>query len=224
MIQLLQRIWMRLYGQWALWFIRKERTYAYAGLRVTVPPGVFHPGLFFSTPIFIDFLEKNANLDGKRVLDVGTGSGMLALYAARKGAQATAVDINPLAVVTARQNAQSNQVSLEILESDLFKNLPKAPPFDFLLVNPPYFEAHPKNNAEQAFFAGENLEYFTRFFAQVKAHIHPRTKTWMILSNDCNMVKINEIATSNGFNSQVVARKEKWGKGLIVVEWQMAVG
>ena len=55
---LLKKIWLPLYGRWVLYYMQKPRSYRYAGLQVRIPPGVFHPGLFFSTPAFIDFLQN----------------------------------------------------------------------------------------------------------------------------------------------------------------------
>jgi release factor glutamine methyltransferase len=56
-----------------------------AGFTLVVYPTVFHPKLFLTSEFFARFLAT-ANLEGKRVADVGTGSGILALAAARAGA------------------------------------------------------------------------------------------------------------------------------------------
>jgi hypothetical protein len=70
-------------------FILKRRTTTVArvaGLRLTVPPTVFHPRYFLTSKFFAEFIS-DIDLVGKRVTDVGTGSGILALAAARAGAQ-----------------------------------------------------------------------------------------------------------------------------------------
>jgi release factor glutamine methyltransferase len=77
-----------------------------------------------------------------RVLDVGTGSGCLAVAVARhhKGAQVTATDISPGALAVASANAARNGVAerARFLRGDLFDPLSPGEPFDFILSNPPY--------------------------------------------------------------------------------------
>lgn len=203
------------YSVWALRYIRRERRYAHAGLRLTIPPGVFHPGVFFSTPIFISFLQ-NVDFHKKTVLDVGTGSGLLALFAAERGGLVTALDINPFAVETARRNAAANQLEVKILESDLFKKLPKQH-FNIVLINPPYFAANPRDVAAHAFFAGENLEYFEALFLQLPDFLAPETQAWMILSENCELEKIREMAAANRLKLEIVFEKKKWGERLQVI-------
>lgn len=203
--------------------LRRERSFHCSGLQVQVPPGVFHPGIFFSTPIFISFLQR-IDFQGKKVLDVGTGSGLLALFAAQKGARVTALDINPLAVQTAGENARRNGLELLLLESDLLDRL-SAQHFDVVLINPPYYPRKARDLAERAFFAGENLEYFEKLFAQLNAVIKPpdglsneRTRVWMILSQDCDYLKIQAIAARNGYSLQQVFERKKWGERFFIAQ------
>jgi len=182
-----------------------------------VPPSVFHPGVFFSTPAFVSFLQ-NVDFQEKNVLDVGTGSGLLALFAARRGGQVTALDINPLAVETARQNALANGLGLRTVESDLLDALPPQPLFDVVLINPPYYPRTPRTAAEYAFFAGEGLEYFEKLFAQLPSHLRPGARVWMVLSEDCDLSKIQVLAAQSGFSWAIVFQQKKWGERFFVVE------
>jgi release factor glutamine methyltransferase len=76
-----------------------------------------------------------------RIADVGTGSGILAICAARHlpGSHIVASDISDAALAVARQNAQSHGAlnAIQFVKSDLFSSVPMEQ-FDFILSNPPY--------------------------------------------------------------------------------------
>jgi release factor glutamine methyltransferase len=80
--------------------------------------------------------------DGLEIADIGTGSGILAVTAAKKLATArvTAVDISPGALKVAAANAAAHGVSerVEFVESDLFAKVDPKRKFDFIVSNPPY--------------------------------------------------------------------------------------
>jgi release factor glutamine methyltransferase len=77
---------------------------------------------------------------GSRVLDVCTGSGVLAVAAALTGAQATAVDVSRRAVLCAALNARLNGVRVRALRGDLFAPV-HGERFDAIVSNPPYLPA-----------------------------------------------------------------------------------
>ena len=216
MRRLYRFLWLPLYRRWALWFIRSERGFRYAGLQLAVPPGVFHPGVFFSTPVFLSFLQ-DVDFQEKTVLDVGTGSGILALFTAGRGGLVTAIDINPEAVETARKNAGANGLDVRVIQSDLFEQLPLQP-FDFVLINPPYYPLPATDTAGHAFFAGLHFEYFERLFDGLNRFVSGHSKTWMILSEDCDFGRITEIAGKNGIALATVFERKKWGERFFVVE------
>ncbi len=102
---------------------------------VIIEPGMaFGTGLHPSTRLALRLLE-GAVTPGIRVLDVGTGSGILAIAAARLGARAvTATDIDPQAIVAARDNIARNRLTAQVTlhEGSL---PPGEPPFDVVVVN-----------------------------------------------------------------------------------------
>ncbi len=77
-----------------------------------------------------------------RIVDVGTGSGAVAVALACHLPEAaiTAVDISPAAVAIARENVEAHGVEdrVRVLEGDLLAGLPEAETFDLILSNPPY--------------------------------------------------------------------------------------
>ena len=93
----------------------------------------FGTGSHESTRLLLEWLQE-IDLVGCRVVDIGTGSGILALAAARFGAQRpVAVDTDPLAVFVARENARTNEVRLHLVVGGA--DCLAAAGFDLALVN-----------------------------------------------------------------------------------------
>lgn len=107
-------------------------------MRLVRFPGVFDP----PSDTWMLARALQAELDGRprTVLDLCTGTGALALVAARAGARVTAVDIAPRAVWNARLNAALNRVSVEALRGDLLAPV-AGRTFDVIVTNPPYVPA-----------------------------------------------------------------------------------
>jgi HemK-related putative methylase len=83
--------------------------------------------------------EKVSRLDFDDALEIGAGTGYVAIHLARLGRRCRGVDINPLAVECARANAAANGVDIAFERSDLFQNV--AGTFDLIIFNPPYGSA-----------------------------------------------------------------------------------
>jgi release factor glutamine methyltransferase len=92
--------------------------------------------------LVLEALELLKSREQPRVLDIGTGSGCIAVAIAVNClvAQVTAVDQSPAAIELARRNARRHNVTdrVEVLESDLFGALPDGSQFDMIVSNPPY--------------------------------------------------------------------------------------
>jgi ribosomal protein L11 methyltransferase len=84
-------------------------------ITLALDPGMaFGTGLHPTTQQCLEALSQ-LRLDGVRMLDVGTGSGILAIAAAKRGArEVVAVDTDPLAVRAATENAKGNEVSVDV--------------------------------------------------------------------------------------------------------------
>ncbi|MBM17732.1 MAG: protein-(glutamine-N5) methyltransferase, release factor-specific [Epsilonproteobacteria bacterium] len=90
---------------------------------------------------------KPLNKSIQSILDIGTGSGCIALAFAKNfpNAHITAADINPLALQLARYNAQHNNISnISFVESDTFNNISSKKCFDIIVSNPPYINPEDK--------------------------------------------------------------------------------
>lgn len=187
------------------WYLRKERSYRYNDISVRILPGVFHPGFFVSSRFLLSFLAKQ-DLKGSTFLDVGSGSGILSVMAARKGANVTAIDLSPEAINNSRLNANRNSVSINVIQSDLFDNL-KNQKFDWIVINPPFYARRPENDADRAWYCGENFEYFTKLFSSLNSVIHSKTCAIMVLTKGAKVEQIVSIGASFGFELKVIQEK-----------------
>jgi release factor glutamine methyltransferase len=92
--------------------------------------------------LVVECLRLAKGLEKPHVLDLGTGSGNIAVAVAHqhKGAQVTAVDVSPEALAVAAQNAARHGVAgrIRFLAGDLFAPLAAGEAFDIVLSNPPY--------------------------------------------------------------------------------------
>jgi len=166
------------------------------GFKLKVFKGVFHPQFFFSSKYFYEFLN-NKTLAGKAFLEIGCGSGILSLLALRKGAQVTAVDVDPKAVENTSLNFQRNfagrQTGFRVLQSDVFSALGQEV-FDMIVINPPYYFRKVDVDAQLAWYCGENGEYFEKLFSALRSHTHASTQVYMILAENAEIQRIKEMA------------------------------
>lgn len=186
-------------------YLSATRTYRYRNIVLEVPPEVFHPGFFFSTKLLLRYL-CTLPLRGQRVLELGAGSGLIAVALAQLGAVVTATDINDTALAQLEVNAAANDVALDIRRSDLFDNLP-GERFPLIAINPPYYKGQARNQRELAWYCGPNGEYFTRLFRQLGAHVYPDSQVLLVLSDGCDLAGIRAEARANGFVLRCVLRR-----------------
>jgi release factor glutamine methyltransferase len=95
------------------------------------------------TEVLVDrCLALLAGVDAPRVVDVGTGTGAIALALKQElaGAQVTATDVSPEALELARGNAEANALEVDFRETSLLDGLEG--PFDLVVSNPPYVHDH----------------------------------------------------------------------------------
>lgn len=192
------------------WYYSKPRKYHYGSSFVWVHPEVFPPRLTFSTKILLDFLQTKT-LKDKTFLELGCGSGIISVFAARQGAHVTATDINKTALGYLARSAAENHVRMDILRSDLFEDLP-GKSFDCIVINPPYYPQNAKTIKDMAWFCGEHFEYFAGLFAQLPDFMTTHNEVLMILSQDCQIDTIQSMAAANGIGFKLMQQTTVYGE------------
>jgi release factor glutamine methyltransferase len=185
-----------------------------AGRPVLVLPQVMNPKLFRTGAFLAQTLDARLIPPGTIVLDMGTGSGVLAVTAATWARQVIAVDVNPAAVRCARINVLLNQVEdrVEVRQGDLFAPVP-GERFDVVLFNPPFFRGRPGRGFDTAWRSHDTVE---RFAHQLHDHLVPGGQALVILSSDGETAAFLRAFTANGFDVSVVARRDLINELLII--------
>ena len=191
--------------------LRKNIPFAYLageqefwGLSLSVSPHVLVPRP--ETELLVEsalaLLQSDAN-----ILDLGTGSGAVALAIAseRIDAKVTATDISPEALRVAKQNAEKLEVEVTFEESRWFENL--AGRWQIVVSNPPYIDptdSHLKQlraEPQHALIAGENgLADLRQIIKEAPAYLH--NKGWLLLEHGFDQAdQVRLLLEQRGFQS-----------------------
>lgn len=109
------------------------------GMDLMVTPDVLIPRV--ETQELVDFIVKKYDgVSDLKILDVGTGSGCIAIALARNlpFAQVTGIDISEKALAVAKENGKKLKANVNWVKADVFNFSPDADSFDIIVSNPPY--------------------------------------------------------------------------------------
>ncbi|MFK7933164.1 MAG: methyltransferase [Saprospiraceae bacterium] len=204
------------------WYYRKARNITKRGIKLKLLPTVFHPTFYLSTDILLDYV-LTLEVAEKSILELGCGNGFISLYLAKfKQANVSASDINPTAIEGIQFNAQQNQVAIQTFTSNLFDDIPAGLVFDFILVNPPFYAEKVTQVDEYAFFAGAELEYFEKCFAQMLLQVKSGSIPLMILSENVPLKRIKTIAQQRNLELLTVHQQQSNNEFFFIYQVQPA--
>jgi methylase of polypeptide subunit release factors len=214
---------------WRIWLAWRFRTFqrhrhrrlaleTVAGVHLVVLPDVFNPALFFSSRALADVIDKNMVRSGMKVLDMGTGSGVAAILAARCGADVVAVDVSPEAVRCARINVLLNRLErhVDIRQGDLFDCV-AGERFDLVFFNPPYYQGNPQEPWEYAWRSDDALGKFAR---GLPGALSPGGRAVLVLSTET--AGIDTALSGSALESRLIRQRDIISERLTVVEWRPA--
>lgn len=151
-----------------------------------VYPGVVVPSIQSA------FLLENTSVNaGEEVLDIGTGSGVQAIFAAEKAKRVVATDLSEWAVENARFNVQGHNVGniVTVRQGDLFGAVVPGDKFDVIINNIDY----PYNAETQGLW-----EVHERFFREVSSYLKPQGRIFYQSGLIENIPHIQKLVQANG--------------------------
>lgn len=158
---------------------------------------------------------------GDSLLEVGSGTGLVAIHAAKAGAKVTACDINPEAVECTRRNATKNSVRLKIVLSDLFEAIPGY--FDVIAFNPPYLPGDNRSTSwiERSWAGGgKGSEVSIRFLQEAWRHLGPGGRIYMILSSLTGLTSVLKTAKER-YDSELLEEQRMFFESLFAYRFTL---
>ncbi len=184
----------------------KYRLERVLNIPILVLPTVANPKLLRTGAFFAATLDSTPLTSDADVLDLGTGSGVCALVAARTARRVIAVDINPAAVRCAKINLSINRLEhrIEVRQGDLFSPV-AGQRFDLVLFNPPFIVGTPSDDRDSAWRSYDAAE---RFAIGLASHLNPGGVALLLLSSFGDAGPLFESKLrSQQFDLQVFARR-----------------
>ena len=183
-------------------------------ISLEVPESVYYPR---EDSLLLAKHLKNEQLQGKRCLDMGCGSGFFAVLMAKKGAAVTAADTNPEAVEITKKNAEANNVKVHTVKSDGFSSIDDK--YDFISFNPPYLPSEDTHQHKDQWSGGKTgREMIEKFVKQLSQHLNRDGKVLMVFSSLTGEQAVKDLAEQNGFSFSVIDREKISWEELILAE------
>jgi HemK-related putative methylase len=209
---------------WHLWRLLASRedtelhVRAVSGTRIVVLPGVFDGATLRTGAFLAQALDAHTCPPGARALDLGTGSGLGAIFAARYAAQVIATDINPEAARCAQLNALAHHLEqrIETRVGDLFEPV-RGERFEVILFNPPYFRGRPHDLSDHAW---RSTDVFDRFLRELPAHLSPGGCAFIVLSSDGDIAAA--LSSANHLTARAIRERDLINEKLTVYEIRVA--
>jgi len=139
-----------------------------------------------------------------RFLDLGCGSGIQGIAAAKKGCSVTCADIDPEAVSEAKKAFSKRKLKADFVVGDLFENVEGA--FDCIAFNPPYL---PGCKGHVDLDGGvDGLEVTRRFLEDVEKHLIEGGIILLVATSLCGQdAKLKELLAGKGFEASVAGEQ-----------------
>jgi methylase of polypeptide subunit release factors len=146
------------------------KKYSFNDISLTLKPYAFPPESDFSRSTYC--IQQSIHYCGERVLDVGTGAGILAMLASKRAKDVHAVDISLDGVHLCKNNCRKNKIqNVRIYQSNMFENVTGT--FDTIIANLPIVENDlPDNNSFWYTLFDPSFRFHEVLFSQASLHLN----------------------------------------------------
>jgi HemK-related putative methylase len=180
-----------------------------SGLRLNSASHVWNPKKGKSTKMFVGLLKNYSINKTEKVLDLGTGCGILALLAWKKGVRSIlATDISTESFINAKENFKLNNAVIKTKQSSLFSNI--AGKFDLILFNAP--ATHPKRvNSKIGKWSlwSDDERLLKRFVEQLSKYLNKNGRALVMCSRFRDFDPLPEAYLNNSnFSYKYVAKRK----------------
>lgn len=200
--------WLYLKRPFLLPRVRKPALERIDGVTLLSLPDVLNPVVFRSGELLARTVAESplAEPSTGRALDMGTGTGVGAVFLARRGWRVLAVDLNPEAVRCARINVLLNRLEdrIEVRQGDLFGPV-EGERFDLILFNPPFFRGEPKGLFDLAWRSPDVME---RFAAGLPEALSDEGRALILLSTDGDPDGMLKALAAHGLRVEPAVRRD----------------
>lgn len=162
------------------------------------------------------FLTESLDIRiGEKVLEIGTGSGIVSIQCALNGADVVCGDINPRAVALARRNAAANGVDIDVRETDVYSNIKGR--FDTIVFNLPYLPVEDEGELAKAWSGGpDGLGPLPRLLEGAPEHLLPDGRVVVVVSSLMDRAGLDK--TLEGYEVKVLGELPLFFERLQVLE------
>jgi len=171
---------------------------------------IVRPNVFWPHVDSLVMVNNYSIAHGETVLDVCTGSGVLAIMSAYRGAgKVVGVDINPAAVLCARENIilHNYKDKIDIRESDLFEKIDSDESFDVITGNLPFRLKEAKDLVESTMW-DTDFNLHKRFFQEVSNYLAEKGRIYLCHANYPSLRKLLKLGEAAGFSSKLIGTNE----------------
>ncbi len=156
---------------------------------------------------------------GEQFLDMGSGTGVVGIYAAKNGAEVVAVDISEAAARATDENAGFNGVSVRVVHCNLFSGVNGK--FDVIAFNAPYTRFTRDGDEDrrcQDSAAASRVKTVLRFLQELQSHLTERGRGYLVLSSKSPIALFSQIADQSRLTWKVVRSKREPTERVFVIE------